>query len=240
MCGRYTYLYTWSQLHRLLDLLHWPEVELSPRYNVAPTQLAPVVRLDERGGRSGLMLRWGLIPSWADDLAIGSRLTNARGETVFDKPAFRKPAMSRRCLVPISGLYEWQTLAGQRTKRPHWIGRADREPFCLAGLWDSCTLPGSPDAGPIETFTILTTTPNPLMRPLHDRMPVILDRQGCETWLNPSSARPTLEHLIRPYDGTDLIAYAVGTGVNSPKRDDPGLMEPASGPPPAPGLFDLS
>lgn len=237
VCGRYSHLYTWKQLHRLLDLLHWPDVELTPRYNVAPTQMAPVVRLDGRGERAGVMLRWGLVPSWADDPSIGSRLINARGETVFDKPAFRKAAKDRRCLVPINGFYEWQSVEGQRAKRPHWIGRADRAPLCLAGLWESWKDRGSPDSEPVETFTILTTSPNQLMRPLHDRMPVILKAADWAPWLDPASERGALAELVRPYDGTDLTAYPVGAGVNSPKRDDPGLVEPVSGPPPDSGLF---
>ena len=237
VCGRYTHLYTWKQLHRLLNLLHWPDVELTPRYNVAPTQPAPVVRLDEQGERSGFMLKWGLIPSWAEDPTIGSRIINARGETVFDKPAFRKAAMERRCLVPISGFYEWQAIKGERTKRPHWIGRADREPLCLAGLWESWMDRTANEVQPVETFTILTTSPNALMRPLHDRMPVILNQQGWETWLNPASERPALESLVCPYHGSDLIAYPVGRGVNSPGRDDSGLLEPVSELPSAPDLF---
>ena len=220
-----------------MDLLHWPDVELSPRYNVAPTQLAPVVRLDDHGERSGVMLKWGLIPAWADDPSVGSRMINARAETVFDKPAFRKAAMERRCLVPISGFYEWQVTKGERTKIPHWIGRADREPLCLAGLWESWKDKGSPESGPVESFTILTTSPNALMRPLHDRMPLILNSRDGKAWLNPSSERPVLEQLIRPYAGTDLVAYPVSRGVNSPKRDDPGLLDPVSGQPPTFGLF---
>ena len=237
MCGRYTYLFTWKQLKRLLELIHWPEAELTARFNVAPSQDAPIVRLDDDGEREGAMLRWGLIPSWADDASIGSRLINARGETVFEKPAFRKAAMERRCLVPITGFYEWQTVEGEKNKRPHWIGRPDHDPLCLAGLWESWTDRSSPGSEPVQSFTILTTSPNELMRPLHDRMPVILDREGQEMWLNPRSKRPALEELIRPYPLHDLIAYPVGRAVNSPSRDDSGLMERAGPPTTEPGLF---
>lgn len=238
MCGRYTYLFTWRQLQRLLGLVHWPGVELVPRFNVAPTQIAPVVRLNERGEREGVMLKWGLVPSWADDPSIGSRLVNARGETVFEKPAFRKAAKERRCLVPISGFYEWQAVEdsqakGGRIKRPHWIGRADREPLCVAGVWESWQAKGTtPDGEHLQTFTMLTTAPNDVMRPLHDRMPVILPPECWPAWLDPRSERSALEALIHPYVGSDLIAYPVGRRVNSPTHDEPGLIEPVNEPPP--------
>ena len=228
MCGRYTHLFTWRQLHHLLALSNWPEAELKPRYNVAPTQLAPVVRLNDQGERSGVMLKWGLIPPWADIPSIGSRLINARGESVFVKPAFRKAAMERRCLVPISGFYEWQTVKGEKAKVPQWIGRPDREPLCLAGLWESWTDRTRSGAAPVETFTILTTSPNALLKPLHDRMPVILDPEYWTTWLDRATERGALEELVRPYDGTDLVAYPVGRGVNTTARDDAELIVPVA------------
>jgi putative SOS response-associated peptidase YedK len=240
VCGRYTHLFTWKQLHRLLDLSHWPDVELTPRYNVAPTQAAPVVRLNERGERDGVMLRWGLIPSWAEDVSIASRLVNARGETAFDKPAFRKAMVERRCLVPISGFYEWQVIEGERFKRPHWIGRADREPLFLAGVWEQWKDRSRPESSLVETFTILTTSPNALMMRLHDRMPVILNPEGRNIWLDPASPRSALEPLIRPESTNELIAYPVGRGVNSTARDDASLLEPVSLPPSSPGLFQES
>jgi len=240
MCGRFTYLYTWSQLRQLLDLIHWPDVELSPRYNVAPTQLAPVVRLNPASERTGVMLRWGLIPSWADDASIGSRLLNARAETVFDKPSFRSSVLARRCIVPISGFYEWQSIEGVRTKRPHWIGRADRAPLFLAGLWEAWKDPAAPNTQPIESFSILTTSANAFMRPLHDRMPVLLSPSDLAAWLDSSSNRNRLEQLLQPQAWKDLTAYAVGSRVGFTGNDDLSLLEPATEPPIAPNLFNLS
>ncbi|MBX3387694.1 MAG: SOS response-associated peptidase [Phycisphaeraceae bacterium] len=233
MCGRYTYLFTWKQLRRLLDLVSWPEEELTPRYNVAPMQGAPVVRLrtdgDQRGERCGAMLRWGLVPFWADDPSIGSRMINARSETAFEKPAFRKAIAERRCVVPISGFYEWQAVEGERTKRPHYITRPDGEPIMLAGLWerwrDKAAALGSPAGEPLETFTVLTTAPNALMRPLHDRMPAILTPTQCDAWLDPASERPALVSCLGPYGGDDLTAYPVSRKVNSPKNDDSSLIQ---------------
>ncbi len=237
MCGRYTYLFKWEQLHHLMRLLEWPREELLPRYNVAPEQLAPVVRLNSGGDRVGVMLRWGLIPSWVKDPAAAQHPINARGETVFTKPTFRTAARDRRCLVPVSGFYEWQKVDGGGRKVPHLIGRADREPICFAGLWESWREKGAPDAAALETFTIITTSPNPLMSRLHDRMPMIVRPDDWRVWLDPGTARPDLERLITPYSGDDLITYAVGTEVNSPRTDRPGLIEPAEPPADAPNLF---
>jgi putative SOS response-associated peptidase YedK len=240
VCGRYTHLFTWRQLHRLLELLDWPEVELSSRYNVAPTQSAPVVRLNERGERAGMLLRWGLVPSWADGLAGGSRMINARGETVFDKPAFRAAARQRRCLIPISGFYEWKAGTNQRAKTPHWIGRADRGVLCLAGLWESWTDLRASTTSEVETFTIVTTSASAFMQPLHDRMPVILEQGDWHAWLDPATERAVLERMVRPYMGSDLVAFPVGRGVNKPQRDDPGLIQPVPEAENAPDLFDKS
>jgi len=222
MCGRFTYLFTWRQLHDLMQLSIWPQDELAARYNVAPTQPAPVVRPGQDGGREGAMLRWGLVPFWADDPSIGGRLINARADGVRTKPSFRAAFAKRRCLVPISGFYEWQAVEGSRRKQPFWIGRKDRQPFALAGLWER-----NDKAGPaLETFTIITTDANALLRPLHDRMPVILDpaRQG--EWLDSATGLDKAEGLLVPHSGRGFEAYAIGTRVNSPKNDDPSLVEP--------------
>lgn len=241
VCGRYTYLFTWKQLHALLSLVDWPAPELTPRFNVAPLQAAPVVRLNAHAQRVGVLLRWGLIPSWADDPAIASRLINARAETVFDKPAFRTSAAERRCLIPVSGFYEWQQLPALRLKQPYWIGREDRAPLCFAGLWDSWhSRTPSSDHAPesVDTFTILTTTPNQLMRPLHDRMPVILPPDAWQAWLSPSTDRATLSAMMVPCPPDGLIAYPVSRDVGSPAKDTPALMEPAKPLAPPPSLFE--
>ncbi len=224
MCGRYTYLFTWKQLHRLMRLSDVPPEDLTPRYNVAPTQLVPAVRQDASGGRHGVILRWGLIPSWATDPSIGGRMINARGESVAEKPAFRTALSRRRCLVPVSGFYEWQVIPGQKAKQPWWIGRTDREPFAIAGLWERWTK--GPE--PLETFTLITTTPNDLMAPLHDRMLVIVAPQDYDLWLDPAiTDSAAVTPLLRPAPVDGLEAYPISTRVNSPRFDDPSLIEPA-------------
>lgn len=228
MCGRYTHLYTWKQLHRLMELTT-PLVDLPMRYNVAPTQRAPVVRQSRANARTLDMLRWGLVPSWAKDLAVGSSMINARGETIASKPAFRAAFKRRRCIVPISGFYEWQKLGGTR-KQPHYITASDDQPLALAGLWESWL---SPEQESIETYTIVTTTPNEMMAEIHDRMPVILHAEDLDAWLDPGdegSAR--VAGLIRPYPAELMLARPVSTHVNSPRHDDPSCIQTLGG-----GLF---
>jgi len=232
MCGRFTYLYTWKQLHRLMELVSWPPEELSPRFNVAPTQMAPVIRASAGGLREGVMLRWGLVPAWAEDLTIGNRLVNARGETIAEKPAFRQALAKRRCLVPVSGFYEWKTQAG--AKQPFWIGRLDREPFLLAGLWEKWSKAGET----VETFCLITTTPNPLMAAIHDRMPVIVAPADYQAWLDPANQNAAaIQPLIRPFSDEGFEARRVSRRVNSPKLDDPSLLEPDKSDSEEAGLF---
>ncbi len=223
MCGRYSHLFTWKQLHRLMELTTWPEDDLAPRYNVAPTQHAPVVRVGMDGRGEGVVMRWGLIPSWADDPSIGNRLINARGETVDSKPSFRSAMRHRRCLVPASGFYEWQKLAGGKGKQPYYFRPRGAEIFTFAGLWERWQ-PSDGDA--IESFTIITTEANELVRPIHDRMPVILSPEAWSAWLDASTEKDHLMGLLRPCDPSALEAVAVGTRVNSPAHDDPGCLEP--------------
>ncbi len=239
MCGRYTYLFTWTQLQRLLSLLHRPPGELTPRYNVAPRQSVPIVRLDDHGQRVGVMLEWGLVPSWSKDPSVDVRPINARGESMFSKPTFRHAARRQRCLVPVSGFYEWQKLDDGKRKQPYWIGRKDRQPFCFAGLWERWQDAAGPGAS-LETFTIVTTTPNPLLARLHDRMPVIVPEQDWELWLDPDRAQASVESVLQPYAGDDLEAYPVHSSVNNPKRDDATLIERAEPVKMPPGLFDES
>lgn len=221
MCGRYTYRFNWKQLHRLLDLLDWPKVELWPRYNVAPTHEAPIVRIVADGQREGAMARWGLTPSWASEPAGGNMPINARAETVHTSPVFRDSFARKRCLVPVSGFYEWRKNGGDH-KQPFWIGRKDREPFMLAGLWDVWLRQGTA----LESFTIITTTPNPLMAALHDRMPVILEPGDYARWLDPASPDPqSLLDLLKPSQDDGFEAYPVSTRVNNHRNDAPSLEQ---------------
>ncbi len=207
-----------------------PPLEFTDRYNVAPTQMAPVVRADGNG-RSVSFMRWGLIPSWAKDAKIGNSLVNARAEGIETKPAFRAAFKQRRCIVPVSGFYEWQKV-GER-KQPHYITSADGEPLALAGLWESWS---SPEHGGVESFTVITTTPNETMARLHDRMPVILERADFGPWLNPANHDKTrLDAMLKPYPAELMVSYAVSTRVNSPRHDAPDCIEPIQ--PHEPGLF---
>ncbi len=223
MCGRYTLKTPASEFAALFegifDGLAVPEFR--PRYNIAPTQKAPIVRLNEHRHLEWQPLRWGLVPFWAKDVKSGARMINARSETVAEKPAFRAAFRKRRCLVPADGFFEWQK-AG-KTKIPYYITMADESPFAMAGLWERWDKEGEP----VETFTILTTDANDRVRPLHDRMPVILDREAFETWLDPEySDFERLKYLLKPLPDHRIQTRRVSTWVNNPKHDDPKCIEP--------------
>lgn len=225
MCGRFTYRFTWEQLHRLMNLIDWPSEELHARYNVAPTQTAPIVRSDARG-RHGVMLTWGLVPFWAGDATIGQKMINARADGVTSKPAFRDAFLKRRCLVPISGFYEWQKTGEARRKQPFVIERSDQQPFLLAGLWERWTKGESP----LETFTIITTEANALLEPIHDRMPAIIETSDAEAWLSPSHTDADALHaLLKPADPTGFRSRPISTLVNSPKNDESAILDQSGG-----------
>lgn len=170
------------------------------------------------------MLRWGLIPSWAKDPKIGSQCINAKAETVAEKPSFRSAFKTRRCLVLATGFYEWQRHG--RTKQPIWIGLRSTRPFAFAGLWEQW----QPSEGaPLETCTIITTEPNALMAPIHNRMPVILAHTSYDQWLDPAFQQiDSLKALLSPYPSEELTAYPVSTLVNNPRNDTPQVLEPLS------------
>ncbi len=217
MCGRFTLRTPANVLVRQFALAFEPE--LRPRYNIAPTQDVPVVR-SSGGGREWAQLRWGLIPSWAKDPSMGSRMINARSETVAEKPSFRAAFKRRRCLVVADGYYEWQKLG--KIKQPYYIRMRDDGPFALAGLWETWRGLPAEASDPLETCTIITTAASEATRPIHDRMPVILTPADYDLWLDPDMEdRERIEPLLGPYEANDLIASAVSTHVNSPKNDDP-------------------
>lgn len=215
MYGRFTKLYSRRELHRLYSLNSVPATELSPSYNVAPTQSVPVIRSID-GQRSGTEMRWGLVPFWAKDLSIGSRLINSRCEEAATKAAFRSAWKSRRCLVPVSGFYEWQAVEGSKTKQPWYFTPADGGVFTFAGLWESW----GKDAERVETFTLLTGEPNALVAKLHNRMPRILPAELWEQWLDPRNVSPELP----TYHAEGMIAQRVSTRVNSPRNNDETLI----------------
>ena len=221
MCGRFSQAQIAELDREIANLLEAPPLE--PRFNVAPTQDAAVVR--ERpagGGRVVQLLRWGLIPRWAKDPAIGNRMINARSETVAEKPAFKTPFLRQRCLVPADGFYEWQQTGG--AKQPYYIRREDRRPLLLAGLWDRWD--GDPE-GPVDSFTILTTEPNEVVAPIHNRMPVILPPERYDAWLDPAHRDlAALRALLRPFAAGEMTAYPVSRYVNSPRNEGPECVSP--------------
>jgi len=219
MCGRFTLTTPTEIVAQLFDIASAPS--LRPRYNIAPTQDVAAVRRGD-DGNTLVLLRWGLVPSWAKDPAIGNRMINARAETVADKPAFRSALRKRRCLIPADGFYEWRKSGS--AKQPYLLRRADDRPFALAGLWERWQ---HDDSASIESCTILTTTPNDLMRPIHDRMPVILAPDAWGVWLDPATQDPEgLRTLLTPCAEDLLVAEPVSTYVNSPRNDDPRCREP--------------
>ena len=223
MCGRFTQAARPEDLARLFNLPITAIPPYRPRYNLAPTQPALVLRRHPHTGAKELtFLIWGLIPSWAKDPRMGARLINARAETVAQKPAFRAAFRRRRCLVPADGFYEWRQ-AG-RQKQPYYITRKDGRPMAIAGLWEHWQ---SPDGSEIESFTLITTEPNELVRPIHDRMPAILPEATFEIWLAADTPVDTLQQLLQtPYPADLLQARPVSTAVNSPANDDPSLIQP--------------
>jgi len=203
----------------------------APRFNIAPSQPVAVVRLAPgrngpdaaEPGRELVWLRWGLVPSWAKDPAVGNRMINARAETAAEKPAFRAAMKRRRCLVAADGFYEWQSRGSRRRKQPYFIHRRDDRPFAFAGLWESWE---GADHSYLETCTLLTTEANDLMRPIHDRMPVILAPESYEPWLHVSHPDPrALAPLLRPSPSEPFEAVPVGTYVNRPGNEGPKCIE---------------
>ena len=217
MCGRYTFKTPLDDIAALFGL-HGELPPFDPRYNIAPTQTVPII-IAESGQSELRLMRWGLIPHWAKDTSIGNRLINARAETVADKPAFRDAYRHRRCLVPADGFYEWKT-RGKR-KQPYYIHRRDDEPIAFAGLWESWTDPEQKE--PLETFTIITTEPNELLRPIHNRMPVILTADDAESWLTADLDKAA--GVLRPVGSSLLQADPVSSRVNTPANDDASLIE---------------
>ncbi|WP_447971616.1 SOS response-associated peptidase [Nitrospira sp. M1] len=221
MCGRYTQTGKFDNLLKLLRVLRKPP--LTPRYNIAPGQMVACVRHDpENDQRECVMLKWGLIPFWAEDPSLGQKLINARGETVAEKPSFRKSFQSRRCLVLADGFYEWKQEG--TAKQPYYIRFKDHRPFVFAGLWERWAKIESP----IQSCTIITTTPNVLMQPLYRRMPVILNTHDCHVWLDSTIQNPALLHpLLQPMDSEEMEAYPVSPLVNNPRNDVPACIAPA-------------
>lgn len=219
MCGRFTLTQSTSVVAERFGA-QWVLFEFPPRYNVAPSQ--PVAVIVQNGGRKLDAYRWGLIPFWARDPEIGNRLINARVETLSEKPAFKHSLVRRRCLIPADGFYEWRKDGNRRT--PIYIRRRGGELFAFAGLWDEWQ---SPDGSPVRTCTIITTEPNALIAPIHNRMPAILRPEQEAIWLDPAIKDPArILSLLAPYPAEELEAYPVSTHVNNPSHDDALCIQP--------------
>lgn len=243
MCARFTLKSSSDVVGQLFDLDDVPE--LLPRYNIAPTQDVLAV-VGSETGRNSAIFRWGLIPNWAKDASIGQKLINARSETASEKPSFRNAMRKSRCLIVADGFFEWTDpdedtqvyidgtgslfgsgVAAQAKKlprQPWWIGMKTRNPFAFAGLWE---LNEQTDLGTVETCCILTTTPNALLEPMHDRMPVILPNDVWDLWLDPNVRSPdALLSLMAPFDSDAMETFKVSPKVNSPRAYGSELIEP--------------
>ena len=221
MCGRFVLENSPEQLTKVYRLSNTPD--LSPRYNIAPSQPVAIVRQHNGGERELALVQWGLIPSWSKDPKISYKMINARSETVQDKPSFKQAFRSRRCIIPASGFYEWDK-AGKETI-PHYIHLRDGDVMSLAGLWERWK---SPEGQELETCTILTTAANSLVKRLHERMPVILHREEFDLWLDRDVDDVNrLAELFHPYPADQLEEYVVTKEVNSPSNDYPGCLVPA-------------
>ena len=220
MCGRYE-LHAHPAALALAFGLRYPP-EIGPRYNIAPTQLVPIIRINGAGERELAQVRWGLVPFWAKDASIGSKLINARAETVSAKPGFRDAYRSARCLIPASGFYEWAKMT-DGTKQPVRIAMKDDGAFAFAGLWAKW---GGKSEPPLLTCTIVTTEANELCQKVHDRMPAILAPENYARWLDVADRDPA--DLLRAYPSALMQAYPISTRVNSPKNDDESIISPMS------------
>lgn len=223
MCGRFTSLLSPELLAAIYNVP--APSAIHPRYNIAPTQELLTVRQRSEGERILSTVKWGLVPHWAKDASAGSRMINARCETIHEKPSFRQAIRSRRCIVPASGFFEW--LATPSGKIPHYITMRDNSPFSFAGIWDSWRSENGED---LETCAILTTGANSLMAQIHDRMPVILHSGEFDLWLDRTVTDPlSLQRLYQPYPADLMQSWQVSTIVNSPTHDSPECLQPLSG-----------
>ena len=219
MCGRYTLTSAPEAIRALFRYDEYPN--FPARFNIAPTQPIAIVRMVD-GKRQFALVRWGLLPSWVKDPAAFSLLINARGESVCDKPAFRAAMKRRRCLIPADGFYEWQA-TGKGPKQPFYVHARSGMPLAFAGLWETWM---GPNGEEMETATIVTTNANSTLRPLHDRMPVVVPPDAFDLWLNTGEVDDkTAEAIIRPAPENLLVRHEVSTAVNRTANDNPTLID---------------
>ncbi len=218
MCGRYAlaFIRGFRTRFEVIDM----QAKLEPRFNIAPTEDAPIIVQDD--GNRALTMRWGLVPSWAKEIKIGNRLINARGETISSRPAFRAAVKRRRCLVPATGFYEWKK--GAEGKIPYYIHLKDNSMFSFAGLYEKWK---APDGSSVLSYTIVTCPPNELAGRLHNRMPVILTQKAEERWLSDRELNDIeIEELLRPMPANAMDMHEVSIAINSPGNDSSDLIEP--------------
>jgi putative SOS response-associated peptidase YedK len=223
MCGRFSLTLTADQLSLAFPWLQVPQ-QVEPRYNIAPTQPVAVVANSNRSQLD--YFQWGLVPSWAKDPSIGNRMINARAETLAEKPSFRAAYRRRRCLILADGFYEWQSDPGRGPKIPYYLRLGNGDPFAFAGLWEDWH---APDGSRLLSCTIITTRPNELVAPIHNRMPAILAPDAYDLWLSPDDQpAERLQPLLGPYRADDMIGYPVSRVVNNPANDVPECILRAS------------
>lgn len=221
MCGRFVRSSSAAAIAKFFGVA---ASDIPPSYNIAPTQPVAAIVHSPDVGLQLQSLRWGLIPSWAKDPTIGSKLINARAETVAEKPSFRSAFRQRRCLIPADGFYEWQQVPSSRQKQPYFIGLQDEGLFAFAGLYEQWH---SPEGEISNTCTIITTTANELVEPIHERMPVILAPENYDLWLDRSRCEvDRLHELLAPYPADAMQIYPVSRIVNSPKNNSPECKQP--------------
>lgn len=219
MCGRFTLTYKTKELQMLLGL---PDSNLDwqPRYNIAPSQ--PIASILDKESKKIEFLRWGLIPSWAKDVSIGNRMINARSETIMDKPSFKNAFNRRRCLILADGFYEWKQAKTKGTpSQPYYFYLEDKQPFALAGIWEIWQ---SSDGSEIWSTAIITCDANDIVNPVHERMPVIFDKEDMFNWLD-DRTESELVSMMKPFSAERMGFHKVGKGVNSPFNDVPECIQ---------------
>jgi putative SOS response-associated peptidase YedK len=219
MCGRFTRFHKPKEIAERFDVEPIEEAA-APRYNIAPSQVVPVIRqLDER---EMIACKWGLVPFWAKDASIGNRMINAKGETLAQKNSFKTALAKRRCLIPADGFYEWEN-RGKGQKQPYYIRLKDNDLFAFAGLYEEWE---SPDGENLRTFTIITVEPNELISKIHNRMPAIIKPAEEADWLNPKNSVADVVKLLGPYPAKEMETFPVSRAVNKPSFDDPSCIKP--------------
>jgi putative SOS response-associated peptidase YedK len=221
MCGRYS-LYDLEELGDRFDMGgRIPDIE--PNFNAAPGQFMPIITA-ESGTRELRLMKWGFVPHWAKNISMGYKMINTRAESVFDKPAWRGAILHHRCLVPARGFYEWKRVAGKTTKQPYYIHPEDQDIFAFAGIW---SLWNAPDGSELDSFSIMTTTPNRELSKLHDRMPVILNKETESIWLDKTlEDKDIIAELLKPYPDGHLEMFPVSQDVNITRNNDNYLVFP--------------